>query len=205
MSNCLVIGVAGGSGSGKTTLTKNLTARFGDRIAVVHHDNYYHSHHDMTFEERCRLNYDCPEAFENRLMVEQLRLLKQGRSVECPIYDYTIHDRVEETETIESRPIILVEGILIFAEKELTDLMDIKIFVDTDADIRLARRIKRDIRDRGRTVESVIEQWRNTVKPMYEAYVEPSKKLADIIVPEGGKNIVALEMIYGRLERHMKA
>ena len=138
-------------------------------------------------------------------MVEQLRLLKQGRSVECPIYDYTIHDRVEETETIESRPIILVEGILIFAEKELTDLMDIKIFVDTDADIRLARRIKRDIRDRGRTVESVIEQWRNTVKPMYEAYVEPSKKLADIIVPEGGKNIVALEMIYGRLERHMKA
>ena len=171
---------------------------------MVHHDNYYYSHHDMTFEERCQLNYDCPEAFENRLMIEQLTLLKQGRSVECPVYDYAIHDRVEETVTVRPKPIILVEGILIFAEQELVDLMDIKIFVDTDADIRLARRIRRDIRDRGRTVESVIDQWRRTVKPMYEAYVEPTRKRADIIVPEGGKNQVALDMILGRIEKHLK-
>ena len=158
----------------------------------------------MTYEERCLLNYDCPEAFENRLMIEQLGLLKQGRSVECPVYDYAIHDRVEETKTVRPKPIIIVEGILIFAEQEILDLLDIKIFVDTDADIRLARRIRRDIRDRGRTVESVIDQWRTTVKPMYEAYVEPTRKKADIIVPEGGKNAVALEMILGRIEKQLK-
>ena len=204
MGDILMIGIAGGSGSGKTTLTKNLVNHFGDQIAVVHHDNYYYSHHDMTYEERCLLNYDCPEAFENRLMIEQLGLLKQGRSVECPVYDYAIHDRVEETKTVRPKPIIIVEGILIFAEQEILDLLDIKIFVDTDADIRLARRIIRDIRDRGRTVESVIDQWRTTVKPMYEAYVEPTRKKADIIVPEGGKNAVALEMILGRIEKQLK-
>lgn len=203
MKEILVIGIAGGSGSGKTTLTNNLMTHFGDQITVVHHDNYYHSHHDMTFEERCNLNYDCPEAFETRLMVEQLRFLKQGRSVECPVYDYAIHDRVEKTETIYPKPIIIVEGILIFAEQDLMDLMDIKIFVDTDADIRLARRIIRDIQDRGRTVQSVIDQWRTTVKPMYEAYVEPTRKKADIIVPEGGNNQVALDMILGRIEKHL--
>ena len=204
MSDVLVIGIAGGSGSGKTTLTKNLVNHFGDRIAVMHHDNYYYSHHDMTYEERCLINYDHPDAFETRLMIEQLNILKQGRSVECPVYDYSIHDRVEETVTSYPKPIILVEGILIFADRELADLMDIKIFVDTDADIRLARRIKRDIRDRGRTVDSVVDQWLTTVKPMYEAFVEPTKKRADIIVPEGGKNVVALEMILGRIERHLK-
>ena len=204
MSDVLVIGIAGGSGSGKTTLTKNLINHFGDQIAVVHHDNYYNSHHDMTFEERCLVNYDHPDAFETRLMIEQLHFLKQGRSVECPVYVYSIHDRVEETVTIYPKPIILVEGILIFADRELADLMDIKIFVDTDADIRLARRIKRDIRDRGRTVDSVVDQWLTTVKPMYEAFVEPTKKRADIIVPEGGKNVVALEMILGRIERNLK-
>ena len=204
MSEILVIGIAGGSGSGKTTLTMNLVNHFRDQIAVVHHDNYYNSHHDMTFEERCKLNYDHPDAFENRLMIEQLEFLKQGRSVECPVYDYSIHDRVEETMTIRPKPIILVEGILIFSEPELARLMDIKIFVDTDADIRLARRILRDVQERGRTVESVIDQWCNTVKPMYESFVEPTKKRADIIVPEGGENAVALEMILGRIERHLK-
>ena len=204
MSEILVIGIAGGSGSGKTTLTMNLVNHFRDQIAVVHHDNYYNSHHDMTFEERCKLNYDHPDAFENRLMIEQLEFLRQGRSVECPVYDYSIHDRVEETMTIRPKPIILVEGILIFSEPELARLMDIKIFVDTDADIRLARRILRDVQERGRTVESVIDQWCNTVKPMYESFVEPTKKRADIIVPEGGENAVALEMILGRIERHLK-
>ena len=203
MQDILIIGIAGGSGSGKTTLTNNLIDRFGDRVTVVHHDNYYRQHHDLTYEERTRLNYDCPEAFENELMIEQLQLLREGRPVECPIYDFTIHDRISETVTIEPQPVIIVEGILIFAEQKLLEQMDIKIFVDTDADIRLARRILRDVEVRGRSMTSVIDQWCRTVKPMYEMYVEPTRKKADVIVPEGGQNQVALEMIYGRLERHL--
>ncbi len=203
MQDILIIGIAGGSGSGKTTLTNNLINRFGDRVTVVHHDNYYRSHPDLTYEERTRLNYDCPEAFENELMIEQLQLLKEGRSIECPIYDFTIHDRISETIRIDPHPVILVEGILIFAEPKLLEQMDIKIFVDTDSDIRLARRIMRDVEVRGRSMTSVIEQWCSTVKPMYEMYVEPTRKKADVIVPEGGQNEVALEMIYGRLERHL--
>ena len=203
MQDILIVGIAGGSGSGKTTLTNNLIKRFGDQVTVVHHDNYYRSHHDLTYEERTLINYDCPEAFENELMIEQLQLLKEGRSVECPLYDFTIHDRKIETETIHPKPVILVEGILIFAEPALLELMDIKIFVDTDADIRLARRIKRDVEKRGRSMQSVLTQWCTTVKPMYEMYVEPTKKKADLIIPEGGKNQVALDMIFGRLERHL--
>ena len=205
MGDILLVGIAGGSGSGKTTLTNNLIARFGDQVTVVHHDNYYRSHHDLTYEERTLLNYDCPEAFENELMIEQLHLLKEGRTVECPIYDFTVHDRKSETITIEPKPVILVEGILIFAEPEILNQLDIKIFVDTDADIRLARRIKRDVEKRGRSMQSVLTQWCATVKPMYEMYVEPTKKKADVIVPEGGKNQVALEMIFGRLEKHLAA
>ena len=204
MEKILIVGIAGGSGSGKTTLTNNLVTRFGDQVTVVHHDNYYRTHHDLTFEERTKLNYDCPEAFENELMVEQLRLLKEGRSIEGPVYDFTIHDRRNETIVIEPRPVIVVEGILIFAEPALLEQMDIKIFVDTDADIRLARRIKRDVEKRGRSMQSVLTQWCTTVKPMYEMHVEPTKKKADIIIPEGGKNPVALDMIFGRLERHLK-
>ena len=203
MSDILVVGVAGGSGSGKTTLSNNLLTRFGDRVSIVHHDNYYRAHDDLTYEERTRLNYDCPEAFETELMVEHLHLLRQGRSVHCPVYDFTVHNRSGETEVIEPRPVILVEGILIFADKALADLMDIKVFVDTDADIRLARRVVRDVEDRGRTVRSIIDQWQNTVKPMHEMYVEPSKKNADIIIPEGGDNPVALDLIVGRIERHL--
>ena len=205
MSEILVVGVAGGSGSGKTTLVNNLVTRFGDRVCIVHHDNYYRAHDDLTYEERTRLNYDCPEAFETEMMVEHLHLLRQGRSVHCPIYDFTVHNRSGETEIIEPRPVILVEGILIFAEKALTDLMDIKVFVDTDADIRLARRVVRDVESRGRTVRSIVDQWQNTVKPMHEMYVEPSKKSADIIIPEGGENPVALDLIVGRIEKHLKA
>ena len=202
MSDILVVGIAGGSGSGKTTLTQNLVNRFGDQVSIVHHDNYYRAHDDLTYEERTKLNYDCPEAFETEMMVEHLQLLRQGRSVHCPVYDFTVHNRSGETEVIEPRPVILVEGILIFAEKALRDLMDIKVFVDTDADVRLARRVLRDVESRGRTVRSIVEQWQNTVKPMHEMYVEPSKKSADIIIPEGGDNPVALDLLIGRIERH---
>jgi len=201
-SDILVVGIAGGSGSGKTTLSNNLVARFGDQVSIVHHDNYYRAHDDLTYEERTKLNYDCPEAFETEMMVEHLQLLRQGRSVHCPVYDFTVHNRSGETVVIEPRPVILVEGILIFAEKDLRDLMDIRVFVDTDADVRLARRVLRDVEERGRTVRSIVDQWQNTVKPMHEMYVEPSKKNADIIVPEGGDNPVALDLLIGRIERH---
>ena len=205
MANILVVGVAGGSGGGKTTLTDNLVRRFGDKVCIVHHDNYYRAHDDLTYEERSRLNYDEPEAFETEMMVEHLRLLKQGRSVHCPVYDFKVHNRSKETELIVPKPVILVEGILIFAEPALTELMDMKVFVDTDADVRLARRVLRDTEERGRTVRSVVDQWQATVKPMHEKYVEPSKKNADIIVPEGGRNKVALELIVGHIQRHLDA
>ena len=205
MEDILIVGVAGGSGSGKTTLTKRLLDRFGDAIAVVHHDNYYRAHDDLTYEERSRLNYDCPDSFETEMMAEHLRLLKMGRSIHCPVYDYTVHNRSSETVLIEPRPVILVEGILIFADPTLVEQMDIKIFVDTDADIRLCRRVVRDVNERARTVESVTRQWLATVKPMHEMYVEPSKKNADIIVPEGGENKVAIDMIIGCIERHLNA
>ena len=204
MSDILVVGIAGGSGSGKTTLTDALMARFGDQVSIVHHDNYYRAHDDLTYEERTHLNYDCPEAFETEMMVEHLQLLRQGRSVHCPVYDFKSHNRSGETELIVPKPVILVEGILIFAEKALLDLMDIKVFVDTDADVRLARRVLRDVESRGRSVRSIVDQWQNTVKPMYEMYVEPSKKKADIIIPEGGQNPVALDLLIGRVERHLR-
>ncbi len=203
MADILVVGIAGGSGGGKTTLTNNLVDRFGDKVCIVHHDNYYRAHDDLTYEERARLNYDEPEAFETEMMVEHLRLLKQGRSIHCPVYDFTVHNRSGETMLIEPRPVILVEGILIFAEPSLTELMDMKVFVDTDADVRLARRVLRDTEERGRTVRSVVDQWQATVKPMHEKYVEPSKKNADIIVPEGGRNKVALDLIIGHIQRHL--
>ena len=203
MADILVVGIAGGSGGGKTTLTNNLVSRFGDKVCIVHHDNYYRAHDDLTYDERAKLNYDEPEAFETEMMVEHLRLLKQGRSIHCPVYDFTVHNRSKETELIVPKPVILVEGILIFADPALTELMDMKVFVDTDADIRLARRVLRDTEERGRTVRSVVDQWQATVKPMHEKYVEPSKKNADIIVPEGGQNPVALELIIGAIQRHL--
>ena len=201
--NIFVVGIAGGSGSGKSTLTENLMRRFGDKICLVHHDNYYRAHNDLSYEERTRLNYDEPASLETELLVEQLSLLKQGRSVRCPVYDFTVHNRSDKTELLEPKPIILVEGILIFAEPRLVEQMDLRIFVDTDADVRLARRFVRDTEQRGRSVRSVSEQWQNTVKPMHELYVEPSKKQAHIIVPNGGKNKVALDMIVARLEKQV--
>ena len=204
MEKILVIGIAGGSGSGKTTLLKNIIEAFGPSITVISHDNYYKRHDEMTYEERCQLNYDEPAALETDLMVRQLEQLRQGQSVECPVYDFTVHNRSEETITIHPEKVIIVEGILIFENKELRDLMDIKIFVDTDADTRICRRIKRDVTKRGRSLESVINQYQQTVKPMHEKYVEPSKKYADIVVPEGGKNLVALAMIQGHISRYLE-
>ncbi len=204
MEDILVIGIAGGSGSGKTTLMKNIVERFGDVVTVVSHDNYYKRHDEMTYEERCLINYDEPAAFENELMAQHLDALRRGEQVECPVYDYTVHNRSNETTLILPKRVIIVEGILIFADEALRDRMDIRIFVDTDADIRLCRRIKRDVNKRGRTLESVLSQYQQTVKPMHEKYVEPSKKYASIIVPEGGKNFVALDMIIGRIQRHLE-
>ena len=203
-NNILVIGIAGGTGSGKTTLMKNLIARFGADVTVLSHDNYYRRHDEMSYEQRCQLNYDEPAALETELMAVHLDKLRHGEAIECPVYDFTLHNRSQETVHIEPQKVIIVEGILIFENKPLRDLMDIKIFVDTDADVRLCRRIKRDVNKRGRTLESVLNQYQQTVKPMHEQYVEPSKKFADIVIPEGGKNLVALDMIIDRISRHLE-
>ena len=200
----LVIGIAGGTGSGKTTLMKNLITRFGGAVTVLSHDNYYRRHDELPLEERSQLNYDEPAALETDLMARHLELLRQGQAIDCPVYDFTAHNRSDETVRVEPQPVIIVEGILIFENKALRELMDIRIFVDTDADIRLCRRIKRDVNKRGRTLESVLTQYQQTVKPMHEKYVEPSKHFADIVVPEGGKNMVALDMIMGRIQRHLE-
>ncbi|MBQ3587218.1 MAG: uridine kinase [Oscillospiraceae bacterium] len=195
----LVIGIAGGTGSGKTTLTNNLKKHFGDKITVVYHDNYYKRHDEMTYEERCLLNYDIPQAFDTDMFVEHLKMLKDGKSVECPVYDYTVHNRSNDVVHIEPQKVIIVEGILIFENKELCDLMDIKVFVDTDADTRILRRAMRDMKERARSIESITQQYLTTVKPMHEKYVEPSKKNADIIVLEGGHNMVALDMLIHKI------
>jgi uridine kinase len=203
MSNIIVIGIAGGSGSGKTTLMNNLIRKFGDDISVLSHDNYYRAHNELPYEQRSKLNYDHPDAFETDMMIEHLRQLKEGKSIECPTYDYAIHNRAKATIRVEPRRVIIVEGILIFENKELRDQMDIKIYVDTDADVRLIRRIRRDVAKRGRSLESVLDQYLATVKPMHEMFVEPSKKNADIIVVGGGKNLVALDMINNRIQHHI--
>ena len=192
--NSIIIGVAGGTGSGKTTLTRRLKERFGDEMTVISHDNYYKAHDDMTYEERSRLNYDHPDAFDTDLLVEHIKALRAGETVACPVYDFTQHNRSKETLLIAPTGVIVVEGILIFADSKLRDLMDVKIFVDTDADVR----------KRGRSLESVVTQYLTTVKPMHEQFVEPSKRFADVIVPEGGKNLVALDMIIRRVEHHLR-
>ena len=203
MEEVLVIGIAGGTGSGKTTLMKNLVSQFEDSITVISHDNYYKRLDELTYEERCAINYDEPAAFDTDLMVSHLAQLKQGQAVDCPVYDFTVHNRSNDVQRLSPKPIIIVEGILIFAEEALRELMDIRIFVDTDADVRLCRRIKRDVNKRERSLESVIWQYLTTVKPMHEKYVEPSKKHAHIVVPEGGKNQIALDMILGSIQRHL--
>ena len=200
----IIIGIAGGTGSGKTTLTNHIYKRFEGDISLVHHDNYY-KWQDRPFEERCQQNYDHPGAFDTDLMIEHLKALKRGESVDCPIYDFSIHNRTKETVRIEAKKVILVEGILIFQNKELRDLMDIKLFVETDADVRILRRALRDVKDRGRSLESVVEQYLTTVKPMHEQYVEPTRRYADLIVLEGGENLVALDIIMQRIQNHINA
>ena len=191
-----VIGVAGGTGSGKSTLVKRLQEAFrNDDVATLCHDYYYKAHTELTYEERTKLNYDHPQAFDTAMMVEHVRALKNNVPVERPVYSFVDHNRLPETVLVKPSRVLIIDGILIFENRELRDLMDIKVFVDTDADIRLARRIMRDVCDRGRTMESVITQYKNTVKPMHEEFVEPSKKYADVIIPEGGFNSVAVKML----------
>jgi len=200
----MVIGIAGGTGSGKTTLTVRLKEKFGEDVSVLYHDNYYKSHSDMPFEERKKLNYDHPDAFDTQRMVEDLKALFRGETIQSPTYDYTIHDRSDVTVEVRPTKVVIVEGILIFENQALRDLMDIKIFVDTDADVRILRRIMRDVKERGRSLDSVVNQYLTTVKPMHEQFVEPSKRYADIIVLEGGHNLVALDMIIQRVKSHVE-
>ena len=203
MDNVMVIGIAGGSGSGKTTITEQLVEELGSDVTVITHDNYYRAHHEMTYEERTLLNYDHPDAYETELLVEHLAALRRGESVEVPTYDFSIHDRVEATTAVHPAKVIIVEGILLFFHPELRELMDIKVYVDCDADVRILRRIMRDVKERGRSLESVINQYLATVKPMHEAFVEPSKRFADIIIPTSERNPVALEMLVNRIQAHL--
>ncbi len=196
----IVIGIAGGSGSGKTTVAKEIMARVGaDRIAFLPHDSYYRDFGNLSFSERVKINFDHPDSLETDLLIEHIRQLRAGYPVELPIYDFKTHSRTAKTIRVEPQPVILVDGILIFAEPELRRMFDVKIFVDTDPDIRFIRRLQRDISERGRTVESVIAQYQNTVRPMHLEFVEPSKRYADVIIPEGGFNIVAMDMVVARV------
>ena len=200
MKNVIVIGIAGGTGSGKSTLIQNIKRQFSNEITILSHDFYYKAHDNMTYEQRCELNYDHPDAFDTDLMIEHVKQLKQWKEIKRPVYDFTIHNRVDETVTVQPSKVVVVEGILIFENQQLLDLCDMKVFVDTDADVRILRRILRDVKERGRTLESVVNQYLTTVKLMHEQFVEPSKKKADIIVPEGGFNLVALDMLNHRIK-----
>ena len=203
MKNVLVIGIAGGSGSGKTTLAKNIEKYFADRISILRHDDYYRAQDDIPMEERIKTNYDHPHAFDTELLLSHLDALRNGEDVDSPIYDYTNHTRSSEVRQVKACPVILLEGILILENEAVRDRLDMKIFVDTDADVRIVRRILRDVEQRGRSLDSVTKQYLTTVKPMHEAFVEPSKRYADIIIPEGGKNPVACGTLIDRIERHL--
>ena len=200
-STPLVIGVAGGTGSGKTTIANVILKRVGaDNIAYVPHDAYYRNFADLPRAQRDIINWDHPDSLDTNLMIEHVRELKAGHPVDLPVYDFTTHSRSTAIRHLEPQPVILVEGILIFAEPQLRELFDVKIFVDTDADIRFIRRLQRDIAERGRTAESVIQQYLRTVRPMHMEFVEPSKRYADVIIPEGGLNEVAMDMVVARIQ-----
>ena len=199
----MIIGVAGGTGSGKTTLARHIANAFGDRVAVITHDSYYRTQDNKTIEERALQNYDHPDAFETDLLCRHLEMLANGQAVDVPVYDYTIHNRASATVRVEPKPVIVLEGILLFSDETLRSKMDLKIFVDTDADERILRRIMRDTSERGRTLESVIKQYLTTVKPMHDAFVEPYKRYADVIVPGGGDNPAALDMIISRIHKQL--
>jgi uridine kinase len=196
----VVVGVAGGTGSGKTTVAQAILDRVGrDRIAYIQHDSYYCDLSHLPLEERARVNFDHPDSLENELLIKHLRQLCAGRPAEVPVYDFTTHTRRSETRVVHPHRVVLVEGILIFADKKLREMMDVKIYVDTDADIRFIRRLERDIAERGRTMESVIRQYMDTVRPMHLEFAEPSKRYADIIIPEGGFNTIAVDMVVARI------
>jgi len=200
MKHAVLIGIAGGTGSGKTTLAKRLKNTFGDDVALLCQDFYYNSFDNLTYEERKLLNFDHPDAFDSQLLIEQLKQLKRFEPIERPTYSFVEYSRLKDTVREEPKRVIILEGILIFENPQLAELMDIKVFVDTDADIRFARRLMRDIHERGRNPDSVVNQYLNTVKPMHEAFVEPSKKKADVIIPEGGMNNVAFSMLVDRIK-----
>lgn len=197
----VIIGVAGGTGSGKTTVAMKILERVGaEHVAYIPHDAYYRDLSHLPPEERIRINFDHPDALESELLIEHLKRLKAGQAVEIPVYDFTTHTRTAQTRRIDPAPVILVEGILVFAEPALRELFDVKLYVDTDPDIRFIRRLQRDVRERGRSMESVIQQYLTTVRPMHLEFVEPSKRYADVIIPEGGYNEVAIEMVAARIK-----
>ena len=198
--DCIMIGIAGGTGSGKSTFTNRLKERFGDDVTVIYHDNYYRRRDDMTYEERTKINYDHPSALETDLLIKHLKSLKEGESIDCPFYDFTQHNRSDKSYTIHPSKIFLIEGILIFSDEQLRDLFDIKIFVEADADERILRRIVRDVKERGRDLENIMEQYLTTVKPMHYLYVEPTKTTADIII-NSGMNDVAFDVVSAKIEK----
>ncbi|MBQ2705740.1 MAG: uridine kinase [Agathobacter sp.] len=197
--DCIMIGIAGGTGSGKSTFTNKIKERFGDDVTVIYHDNYYRRRDEMTYEERTKVNYDHPSSLETDLLIEHLKMLKMGKSVECPIYDFTQHNRSNKTYTIHPSKVFLIEGILIFSDERLRDLFDIKVFVEADADERILRRIVRDVKERGRDIDNIMEQYLTTVKPMHSLYVEPTKTTADIII-NSGMNDVAFDIMSLKIE-----
>lgn len=199
----ILIGIAGGTGSGKSTFTNRIRDAFGDRVSILYHDNYYKAHDEMPFEERKKLNYDHPDAFDTELLIEHIKALKSGQSIICPTYDYSQHNRAKNTITVEPRKVILIEGILALCDSRLRDLMDIKIFVDADADERILRRVLRDTKERGRDIENIIDQYLTTVKPMHYLYVEPTKSYADLVV-NSGLNNVAFEVMKTKIEELLK-
>jgi len=201
MQKLIVVGIAGGTGSGKTTIADQIYSTVGkDKIVLLHHDSYYKDQSDKPFSERVKTNYDHPDSLETDLLIKHLKLLLAGQKIQVPVYDFSQHNRTQKTIEVAPKPVILVDGILIFGDKQLREMFDIKIFVDTDPDIRFIRRLKRDIAERGRTVESVVDQYTSTVRPMHLEFVEPSKRYADIIIPEGGFNKVALDLVISRIK-----
>lgn len=201
MKKPIFIGISGGSGSGKTTIVNRIYSEVPEKsICIIEHDAYYKDQSGLTYEQRCKTNYDHPFAFDTDLFVEHIKRLKDGETIEKPIYDYEIHNRIKENVMVDPKEIIIVEGLLVFYEEKIRELLDIKIFVDTDADIRIMRRIMRDMKERGRTLDSIMSQYINTVRPAHEQFIEPSKKYADIIVTEGGNNLVAVDLMVTKIK-----